>query len=342
MLEPIRSPFDPPQLGGVVEITEGVLWSRMPLLIPLGHVNVYLFDEGDGWTIVDTGVDTADTRALWLGLMKGPMGGKPVKRVIVTHHHLDHIGLAGWFMTEHGAELVTTRTAYLMARMLQLDVQETSTSEMRAFWRSCGMAPEIYAKYVADRPFNTADEVYPIPLGYTRVEDGDLVEIGGRHWDVRTGGGHAPEHATFWSRDGKLVIGGDQLLGGISPNIGVTPTEPAANTVGDWIQSCRKFQPHAAKQLVLSGHKLPFTGLPARLKHMIENHENALERLLEHLKTPATACDCFEVLFLRTIRGAEYNLAMIEAMAHCRYLERRGLVKGTVREDGAILWQTGG
>ncbi|SFJ83220.1 MBL fold metallo-hydrolase [Celeribacter neptunius] len=344
MHDPIRTPFEPPEMGGVVEIAEGVLWSRMPLPIPLAHVNVFTFDDGDGWTVVDTGVDTGKSRTLWTDLMAGPLGGRPITRVIATHHHLDHIGLAGWLMTEYGAELLTTRTSYLMARMLRLDVQEEPTPEMLAFWRSCGMAPDVYETRLSERPFNTADAVAPLPLGYTRLQDGGEIEIGGRLWDIRTGDGHAPEHATFWSRDETLVIGGDQLLGGISPNLGVSPTEPMADPVGDWLASCERFVPHARdSQLVLTGHKLPYTGLPARLGHLIDNHRHALARLTDALMEPKTACDCFEVLFKRPIKAGEYGLAMVEAMAHCRHLEHLGLVSGTPRQDGAILWQaTGG
>jgi len=340
MIAPIRTPFDPPEMGEVVEIAAGVLWTRMPLPIPLAHVNCYLFDEGDGWTVVDTGVDTAKTRRLWQGLIDGVLGGKPIHRVIATHHHLDHIGLAGWFMSEHGAGLTTTRTAYLMARMLQLDVQEAPTPEMCAFWRSCGMASEVYDKRLNERPFNTADAVTPIPLGYTRLREGDEIEIGGRMWDVRCGNGHAPEHATFWSRDADLVIGGDQLLGAISPNLGASATEPLADPVGEWITSCEGFVPHAQdSNLVMTGHKLPYTGLPARLRQLLDNHHHALARLIETLKEPHTACDCFDVLFRRKIKEGEYGLAMVEAMAHCRHLEAQGLATGHVREDGAILWQ---
>ena len=348
MTTAIRMPFDPPEDGSAVEIAEGVLWARMPLPKPLGHVNVYAFDEGDSWTIVDTGVDTAKTRAAWEVLIKGPLmcgskGGKPVTRVIATHHHLDHIGLAGWFMSDHGATLTTTRTAYLMGRMLQLDVQESPTPEMLAFWRSCGMSADVYEKRLGERPFNTFDAVTPIPLGYTRIRESDEIMIGGRLWDVRCGNGHAPEHATFWSRDGELVIGGDQLLGAISPNLGASATEPMADPVGDWIASCDAFQPHATPdQLILTGHKLPYRGLPARLKQLRDSHYKALDRLTSALAEPRTACECFDVLFRRSIGAGEYGLAMVEAMAHCRHLEARGIVFGQEREDGAILWQATG
>ncbi|WP_244515842.1 MBL fold metallo-hydrolase [Pacificibacter marinus] len=332
--------FTPPAHGTVTELARGVFWARMPLPIALDHVNVYVLDGGDGWTVVDTGVDTKLSRRLWQQLLDGPLKAKPVRRVIVTHHHLDHVGLAGWFVSNHGAELVMTRTAYLMARMLQLDVQEEPTPEMVAFWRSCGMAPDVLETRLSERPFNTADAVGPLPLGYTRIKCGDEISIGGRLWDVRCGDGHAPEHATFWSRDGDLVLGGDQLLGSISPNLGVSATEPFADPVGEWMQSCLKFQDYALdSQLVLTGHKLPYYGLPARLSQLIKNHHRALDRLLEYLSQPHAACDCFIPLFKRDIRGAEYGLAMVEAMAHCVHLYHNGLVTRALREDGALIWQ---
>ena len=71
----------------------------------LDHVNVYALDDGDGWTIIDTGFASKLSRSIWTDLMAGPLGGRPVNRVVVTHHHPDHIGLAGWFQTEHEAEL---------------------------------------------------------------------------------------------------------------------------------------------------------------------------------------------------------------------------------------------
>jgi glyoxylase-like metal-dependent hydrolase (beta-lactamase superfamily II) len=336
----MNTPFDPPEHGDAIELARGVYWARMPLPMALNHVNVYILDDGDGWTVVDTGIDTKRTRSLWQQLLDGPLKGKPVTRVIVTHHHLDHVGLAGWFSSKHGAELVMTRTAYLMARMLQLDVQDVPTPEMIAFWRSCGMLPAVLEARLSERPFNTADAVGPLPLGYMRIKCGDEISIGGRLWDVRCGDGHAPEHATFWSRDGDLILGGDQLLGSISPNLGVSATEPFADPVGDWMHSCAKFQEHARDgQLVLTGHKLPYYGLPARLRQLIKNHHSALDRLLDFLTEPHAACACFVSLFKREIQGAEYGLAMGEAMAHCVHLYHNGLVTRALRADGALIWQ---
>ncbi|MFC2966598.1 MBL fold metallo-hydrolase [Acidimangrovimonas pyrenivorans] len=341
----IRYPWEiAPEQGAATEVAPGVLWMRLPLPMKLDHVNVFALDDGDSWTVVDTGFDSRKGRAIWQALMAGPLAGNPVRRVVVTHHHPDHIGMAGWLQSDHGTELVTTRTAWLFARMLTLDVQEEPVAETLTFWRDAGMDPETYAQRAAERPFNFADIVAPLPLGFTRIAEGDVIEMGGRSWDIRIGNGHAPEHATFWSRDDNLVIGGDQLLPSISPNLGVYATEPEADPVGDWIESCTRLSAHAEDdQLVLPGHKLPFTGLPLRLRQMIDNHHGALDRLLDHLAEPRVGGDCFPPLFKRAIGPGEYGLALVETIGHLNHLHRLGKVRRWRSEreahQGAWLWQ---
>lgn len=314
----------------------GVLWFRLPLPMALDHVNLYALDEGDGWALIDTGFDTKKTRAIWQALFEGPLAGKPVTRVLVTHHHPDHVGLAGWFQTAFGAELLTSRTSWLMARMLQLDTQPVPAAETLLFWQRAGMAPDIRKARAEGRPFNFADCVAPMPLGYTRICEGDTITLGGRDWDVRMGNGHAPEHVTLWSRDDNLVIGGDQLLPSISPNLGVYATEPDADPVGDWMEACTRLATHARPDhLVLPGHKLPFTGLPARMRQLIDNHHGALRRLEAWLDTPRTAAECFQPLFKRKIGEGEYGLALVEAVAHLNHLHRLGRVSRSLDDAGA-------
>ncbi|MFT7060541.1 MAG: glyoxylase-like metal-dependent hydrolase (beta-lactamase superfamily II), partial [Pseudorhodobacter sp.] len=195
----IRYPHDtPPAEGSAIQVADGILWMRLPLPMALDHVNVFALDEGDSWTVVDTGFDSKKSRAIWARLLAGPMAGRPVGRVVVTHHHPDHIGLAGWFQAQ-GAELLTTRTAWLYARMLCLDEHTSPAPQQVNFWREAGMAPDLLAARMTERPFNFADVVAPLPLGFTRLQEGQHLQMGGRDWRVRIGNGHAPEHATFWS-----------------------------------------------------------------------------------------------------------------------------------------------
>lgn len=335
---PIRYPWDtPPAEGEAIEIAQGVLWLRLPLPMKLDHVNIYALDDGDSWTIIDTGMTSKRTRAIWDRLIRGPLAGKPIGRVIVTHHHPDHVGNAGWLM-QQGATLCMPRTAWLLARMLTLDVQTTWPDESLLFYRRAGMASDIYEKRKADRPFNFADTVYPMPLGYQRIAQGDVIRIGGRDWDVHMGAGHAPEHATFWSRDDNLVIAGDQILPSISPNIGVYPTEPEADPVADWLEACERLSLLARDDhLVLGGHKLPFTGLPTRMRQLIDNHHGALTRLEQFLDTPKSAAECFMPMFKREIGEGEYGLALVEALAHCLHLWHTGRVTRSLRDD-AWVW----
>ncbi len=338
--EAIRFPFEhPPDEGCSLEVADGVLWFRLPLPTALDHVNVYALRDGDGWTVVDTGMMSRRGIGIWESLLQGPLEGRPVN-VIVTHHHPDHVGMAGWFQENCRSRLTATRTAWLYARMLTLDVQESWPSETLAFYRRAGMAPRVLERRLSSRPFNFADMVHAMPLGFERIRDGDVLHIGERRWRVVVGNGHSPEHATLWSEDDGLVIAGDQVLPGISPNLGVYPTEPDADPVGEWLESCERFALLAREdQFVLPGHKLPFTGLPARLSQLIDHHHLALDRLLKHLAEPSTAHECFQPLYMRDIGDGEYGLALVEAIAHLNHLFQAGLVRRQERHsDDAWVW----
>lgn len=340
MTQALRYPFpDPPPEGQAVEIAQGVLWLRLPLPGALDHVNAYALDDGQSWTLVDTGLSSKRTKAIWQAALAGPLRGKPVSRVIVTHHHPDHVGLAGWFQ-DQGAALLMTRTAWLYARMLTLDEQATRSPESTLFLTRAGLSGEALAHKAAERPFNFCDVVAKMPLGFSRLEEGSILHAAGRRWQVRLGQGHAPDHATLWSLEDALVLGGDQFLATITPNIGVYATEPDADPLTDWLTSCRSFQTIAQPdQLILPGHKLPFTGLPLRLTQKIASHDAALARLLDHLSAPTRAVDCFSALYRRSLGPDDFGLALAETLAHLNCLHRQGEITRHLSPDGAWLWQ---
>ena len=294
----LHFPFaQPPAEGQATEVAPGILWMRLPLPMALDHVNVYALDDGDAWTLIDTGMHSRRSIAIWETLLAGPLAAK-------------------------------------------LDEQPVPTPESLTFYRRAGLTAEMLAQRAKERPFNFCDVVSPMPLGFDRLSEGGLIHMGGRTWAIHLGSGHAPDHATFWSED--LVIGGDQLLPGISANIGVYPTEPECDPLTDWIDSCTRFVPMAQdRHLVLPGHKLPFTGLPLRLTQMIENHHSALERLFEHLSQPRRATECFAPLFKRAIGPNEFGLALVEAVAHLNHLLQHGRVSRHLSPDGAWIWQRG-
>ncbi|GHA57905.1 MBL fold hydrolase [Amylibacter ulvae] len=340
-MKPIKFPFEtPPEIGQAIEIADGILWLRLPLPMALDHVNIYALRDGDGWCVVDTGYHSKKGMAIWEDILANALSGDPVTRVFLTHHHPDHVGMVGWLQSQKGAELWTTRTAWLYSRMLTVDTQEIWPKESLEFFYEAGMDEEIYAARKADRPFNFSDIVYPMPLGFRRVRDSETIQIGGRDWVVRTGDGHSPEQATLWCDAENLVIAGDQILPGISPNVGVYPTEPMADPLAEWLVSCERFKSIANEDhFVMGGHKLPFTGLPRRMTQLIENHHSALDRLLEFLAIPNTAQGCFPVLYKRKIGMGEYGLALVEAIAHLNHLYLAGKVIREKDKKGVWQWQ---
>ena len=330
----------PPGHTDAVEVAPGILWLRLPLTMTLDHVNCYALEEEGGWTLVDTGMASKHTKTLWQAIMAGPLRSKPVTRLIVTHYHPDHIGLAGWFQAQ-GVELVTTRTSWLYARMLTLEEQHQHTPEAMLYYQRAGLDAAWRAAKAEERPFNFRDIVSPMPPGFTRIRAGDIITAGGRRWLVRTGDGHAPEHAMLWSLNDHLILAGDQLLPTISANIAVYPTEPDADPLTEWLDSTRALMPYAQdNHLVLPGHKLPYLGLPDRLGEMIADHKAALDRLLDHLKTPKPAMDCFAPLFKRPIGPETFGMALSESVAHLNCLLQRGLVSREISDGGAWIWRT--
>ena len=338
-IAPIDFPIEtPPDPGTSIEVAPGILWIRLPLPMRLDHVNVYALEDGDGWTIIDTGMHSKRGVAIWDALMAGPLKGRPIRRAIVTHHHPDHVGAMGWLKSVHGVEICMTRTAWLMARMLTLDVQDELTPEGEQFLMRAGMPAPLLDQRRKERPFNFADTVYPIPAGFTRIRQGDRIPIGHRMFEVHLGHGHAPHHATLWSDD--VVLTGDQIIPGISSNLGVYPTEPDADPVGEWFESCERLKTVASgNQLALPGHKRPFTGITARLNQLIDNHHTALARLERHLSTPRTAAECFDPLFGKQIEAGSYGLALVESVGHLNHMLKLGQVTRRIREDGAYVWQ---
>ena len=323
-----------------VQIDEGILWFRLPLPMALDHVNVFAFEEENGWTIIDTGFYTKRCVEIWKNIISNHLNPKPVTRVIVTHYHPDHIGMAGWFRSKFNSEIQITQISWLLARMLVLDVQDQHTQESISYFQKAGLTKEKLEERKKTRPFNFADVVHKIPLGYTRISEGDLVSIGKRNWRVKIGNGHAPAHATFWSEDGSMCLGGDQFLPDITPNIGVYASEPDANPLKEWLESCHMFYEFANNEtLVFPGHKAPFRGVKERICQLIEHHRSCLENLTSFVEQPRTVMDCFNILFGRRIPEREFGLATAEAYAHLNYLWKEDTINRKEAKGGFYNWQ---
>jgi len=338
----LRYPFaKPPPEGRLQEVAHGVFWAQLPLPFVLNHINVWLIEDGDGWTLVDTGLDSKPLRALWETLLRGPLQGRPVTRILVTHMHPDHVGLAGWLTRRFAAEFCMSRTDYLMCRVLAADTGRSAPPEAIRFYRAAGFTDSMLQRYVERFGF-FGKMIDRLPDAYTRLKQGDELQIGGRVWRVEVGSGHAPEHVCLACPELDLFLAGDQILPRISSNVSLFPTEPRANPLQDWLDSCARLRGIvSADALVLPSHNEPFYGAPQRLTALIDNHEIALERLLGVLDTPRRAIEpeIFGVLFKRRVTSDNFFMATGESLAHLNCLVHRGLVAQDVDARGVCYYQ---
>ena len=340
--EVIRFPYPtPPASGNLIEVADGIYWVRMALPMLIDHVNVYILEGPQDLTIIDTGLNFKECRSAWLKIIKNNFGTKPVKNVLLTHHHPDHIGLLGWFHDNFDINVYASRTSWLLGRMLYLDKQSKPSKQAMDFWIQAGMDKTTFDRKCKDKPFNFSDGVANFPLGFISLNQGEEISLSGKNWRIEIGQGHAPDHVTLWGLDVPIVIAGDQIIPGISSNLGVYPTEPLLDTVGGWLSSCNRFLKLAhSNHFVLPGHNLPFLGLSTRLRQLIDNHVSALDRIEYELSLgECTAVDLFQPIFKRKINQSEYGLALAEAVGHLNYFRAREMVTVSVRDDGALLFQ---
>lgn len=334
LIYPLQSP---PAPGQSVEVAPGVLWLRMPLPMALNHINLWALADGDSWTIVDTGMQTTDTAAAWQSDLSGPLHGRPVGRVICTHMHPDHIGMAGWLTRHFDCRLWITRLEYATCRMLVADTGREPPSDALRFYRAAGWNEQALEDYKA-RFGEFGKHIHSLPDSFRRITEGDEIRIGGRAWRAVIGRGHSPEHLCLHCPDLALMISGDQVLPRITSNVSVFPTEPDADPLADWLASIPAIARRVPDDvLVLPSHNEPFRGLHARLRQLGAGHEAALGRLREALREPKRAIDVFDVMFRRGVGPGLLTFATGEALAHLNCLIHR---RQAVRElDAAgVAW----
>ena len=319
------TPHPAPQPGQAIAVAPGVNWLRMPLPVALNHINLWALEDLEGWTLVDTGMQTPETETAWRSAFSGPLDGRRVKRVICTHMHPDHVGMAGWLTRRFDCQLWMPRLEYLTCRVLVADTGREAPADAIRVYQAAGWDADAIEHYKA-RFGGFGKMVYTLPDSYRRLMDGEQLLIGGRQWRVVVGRGHSPEHACLYCAELRLMISGDQVLPRISSNVSVFPTEPDADPLSDWLESLASIKVRIPDDvLVLPSHNEPFHGLHARLEQLIGGHEDALLRLQQQLVDPQRAVDAFSILFRRQVSGGLLTMATGESVAHLNCLIRRGL-----------------
>jgi len=322
-----------PEPGQVLMVAPGILWLRFSLPFLLNNVNVYLIEDDGGWAAVDTGLGTDITKAAWDAAFAGPLHGQRLTRVICTHYHPDHMGLVGWLTERFSCPLSITRTEFLTTKVLETSAFAANPQ----FYLQRGMTAAWSSQVAADG-HGYLRLVTGLPLEFDRLVAGQTLRIGGRVFEVLTGGGHSPEQAMLYCAAEKLFLSADQVLTKISPNISVQAMEPKANPLGEYLASLCEIRKEIPDEvLVLPGHHVPFHGLHRRVGELLDHHEQRCGLIAESAAAaPRTAAELLPVLFRRQMDAHQTGFAFSETVAHINYMVRRGDLTQSLDPDGVL------
>lgn len=321
------------EVGRPLPLADGVLLLRLPLAFALDHINVYLLDEGDGWTLVDCGLDTPASRRTWNEALASPaLGGRPLRQIVVTHHHPDHIGLAGWLAQRFGDIPVRMTAGELAVAGRYADPQRDVVAERTPLWTQSGL-PQQLAEQLLDRMPRYSVMVHALPARVSPVDPAQPLVLGGRRWRAMIGRGHSPDHMSLVDDDAQLMIGGDQVLPEITPNIAVWPGGDP-NPLRSYLESLETFAQVAPRTLLLPSHKQPMWGVAARVEQIRAHHEARLQAVLAACTAPTTCYEMLPVLFGRALRNEEIGFGLGEAIAHLNFLESEGVLASSLDTQG--------
>lgn len=333
-------PFEgTPELGTTLEVAPGIHWLRMPLPFKLDHINLWLLEDGDKWVIIDTGICRDEVKSAWAEIFTSVMQDRPVSKVVVTHFHPDHAGLAGWLTEKFDVPLIMPLAEWTFGRMVWLDGGEYSLDLFRAFYRRAGFSEEMMES-VSRRVSGYRNVVAPIPGAFDRITDGDEITIGGKSWQMIVGRGHSPEHACLYCKESDVLISGDQVLPRISPNVSVWPQEPNGKPLGLYLETLSRIGTQiSGNPLVLPSHDWPFYGLHARLDDLIAHHHERLDETFDAVDTPKSGVEVLRKLFNRPLDEHQTFFAIGETLAHLYHLADEGRIKCTRNSDGIDIYE---
>ncbi|MDB5841486.1 MAG: fold metallo-hydrolase [Herminiimonas sp.] len=338
-----------PEPGTVLEVAPGLFWLRMGLPFALNHINLWLLEDEyqtdagvrRGWTVIDCGISNDATRAAWETIFAACLRDLPIVRVIVTHCHPDHVGLADWLCARWNAPLWMTTGEYAFARMMSAGLQGTDGAAALSHFERHGLNDVAMLDKLRGRNTYYPTLVPAVPDAYRRLRDGQRIAIGGRQWRVITGFGHAPEHASLYCEQLNVLISGDMVLPRISTNVSVFAVEPESNPVQLYLDSLGKYADLPDDTLVLPSHGKPFLGLHTRIGQLNDHHAARLAEVVDACAVPHSAVDIVPIMFPRALDAHQLTFAVGEALAHLHKLWFDGTLEREMGNDGVFRFTRG-
>lgn len=355
--------IDSPAPGKKVLVAPGVYWLTMPLPFALNHINLWLLRDQlhgrdgwtEGWTIVDCGITSEATQTLWEQIFEHELDGLPVLRVIVTHFHPDHLGLA-WWLTQGGqqarwqVDLWMSQTEYLMGHLLSsggghskpgspANTNDEPINTTPSFYTQQGIVDPNVIAQLRERKTYYPRLVPQVPSAYVRIRRDQIIRIGERDWQVIGGEGHCPEHCALLCPDLQVMISGDMVLPKISTNVSVQEIEPTGNPLKQFLDSLQSYLALDDELLILPSHGKPFYGLHARIAQLQAHHQARLQEVLEACAIRASsAMDMLTVMFKRPLDLHQLTFALGESLAHLNYLWLEGKLSRQQNDQGVYLF----
>lgn len=318
------------------ERTLGLIHVTLPLPGRPASVNAYLAPLGEGgWMLVDGGIDSEPAWEALDAAVEETVGWSAVDLHVVTHMHVDHIGLARRVRERKGVPLAMGELDAARAAHAASDPGEEA--RYRAFLLEAHGAP-AGAVAAAARPGNAGGGF--VPADRTLPSSPDPVPLAGNWSSVWTPGHTAGHIALFRPRD-RVLIAGDAVLPRVSPTIGVNRQRD--DPVGDQIDTLARIEA-LAPEVILGGHGAALRGA-ARVRELRAELYAEAERVVRLLpaagEAPASAWKIAEERYRgRELPPAARMQAFRETLAH---LERASRAGGVVRleEEGSVLYRRG-
>ncbi|GGO08150.1 MBL fold metallo-hydrolase [Saccharibacillus kuerlensis] len=311
--------------------------ARMSMSFPLRWVNSYMLPGEEGWTIVDPGPRSAENEAAWDEVLNElGFSYEEISSIVLTHHHPDHYGLAGWLQERSGAQVWMSKAASEAARRnwggTEFQPEGSFDAATIDLYRRHGMGDDRLAQ-LPEHLSGFRTQIEPQPE-ITIIEPGLPIRFGGRLWRPIETGGHAEGHLSFYEEETGLILCGDAVLPRISPNISYSPGGDL-HPLRSYLNGLRTLGALHVTQ-AFPGHRDPFKNFTERTEQLLEHHEQRLDRMEELLRSePRSAYEICTTLFGTSLGIHQLRFALSETLAHLVELADRG--RAYCNQEGDVI-----
>lgn len=311
---------------------------KITLDSPLRWVNSYLLRDEKGITLIDPGPRTESTEQEWNDALAAlQIRMDEITSIVLTHHHPDHYGLAGWFQEKMGAKVWMSERAHKEAQLMWGYDAHTSdmNDKLPAFFAMHGM-PESWLVQLPEHLNSFIPQVSPQPQ-VSYISEVMQISMGGRVWVPVQTAGHAPGHLSFYHPDSGVMLCGDAVLPQISPNVSLVPgsdTQP----LHLYLEGLRRLR-ELHVRTAYPGHRHPFTHFRERIDALLLHHEERLTAISGMLSAAGglTAFEVCVALFGDKLGIHQMRFAMCEALAHLDELVRQKRAELKDQEGAALF-----